>query len=544
MILYELLTGITPYTAESAVASLIKRTQERAIEVSVHDGTIPRSLSNIVSKCLERDPVLRYQNAEELLNDLTAWQRTGGSAAQISAASYRVWVNRLRGVSRSRRDVPWSRMGAVILLLVGAVGGTAWYFNKRPSAGVEKHSPVSVLVADFQNNTSDTLFDGTLEPMFNVALEGAPFINAYNRGSARQAASKLPNPTSKLDEQAARLVAVSQGVSAIVTGSLSLRSGGYRLSVEAIDAITGKTLASADVSAANKDGLLLNIPKLAVPIRKALGDTTPESVQLAATQGSFATSNVGAVHLYSIGMEQQFSGKMVDALQSFSKASELDPNFARAYAGMAAAAGNLGQAQNAEKYAKLAMEHVDRMTERERYRVRGQYYIRIENWQKCIEEYSELLKQYPADNIGRSNLAACYARTLNMPKAMEEARRGLDLSPKEVAARMNFTLYACYATDFQSCEAGVRKYCSSIPRMKRHFWCWRMRKWGRIRCRRPPRRIRSWRRSVPGVRRSQPQDWETSHSIKVSSGRARRFLKRVPPPTLQPRIRTRLQTNL
>jgi len=469
LILYELLTGITPYTAESVVASLIKRTQERAIEVSVHDGTIPRSLSNIVSKCLERDPVLRYQNAEELLNDLTAWQRTGGSAAQISAASYRVWVNRLREVSRSRRDVPWSRMGAVILLLVGAVGGTAWYFNKRPSAGVEKHSPVSVLVADFQNNTSDTLFDGTLEPMFNVALEGAPFINAYNRGNARQAASKLPNPTSKLDEQAARLVAVSQGVSAIVTGSLSLRSGGYRLSVEAIDAITGKTLASADVSAANKDELLLNIPKLAVPIRKALGDTTPESVQLAATQGSFATSNVGAVHLYSIGMEQQFSGKMVDALQSFSKASELDPNFARAYAGMAAAAGNLGQAQNAEKYAKLAMEHVDRMTERERYRVRGQYYIRIENWQKCIEEYSELLKQYPADNIGRSNLAACYARTLNMPKAMEEARRGLDLSPKEVAARMNFTLYACYATDFQSCEAGAQEVLQVNPAYEEAF---------------------------------------------------------------------------
>ena len=79
-----------------------------------------------------------------------------------------------------------------------------------------------------------------------------------------------------------------------------------------------------------------------------------------------------------------------DALQSFSRAAELDPNFARAYAGMAAAAGNLDQMQNAEKYAKLAMEHVDRMTERERYRVRGQYYIRTENWQKCVEEYSDV----------------------------------------------------------------------------------------------------------------------------------------------------------
>src|SRR5215831_15630741 len=56
LIFYELLTGKAAYGAESAVASLIKRTQERAIPVSDHDGTIPRPLSDIVSKCLERDP--------------------------------------------------------------------------------------------------------------------------------------------------------------------------------------------------------------------------------------------------------------------------------------------------------------------------------------------------------------------------------------------------------------------------------------------------------------------------------------------------------
>ena len=99
----------------------------------------------------------------------------------------------------------------------------------------------------------------------------------------------------------------------------------------------------------------MQVPKAVAPIRKALGDTTPESVQLAASQGTFATSNVEAVHNYSVGMEQQFEGKMEDALKSFTKASELDPNFARAYAGMAAAAGNLGQSQAAETYAKKAI---------------------------------------------------------------------------------------------------------------------------------------------------------------------------------------------
>ena len=96
-------------------------------------------------------------------------------------------------------------------------------------------------MADFTNNTGDPIFDDTLEPMFNVALEGASFINAYNRGTARQLAGKLPNPTSKLNDQTARLVAIGQGVSAIVDGTLSSHGDGYRLSVKAVDAVTGKT---------------------------------------------------------------------------------------------------------------------------------------------------------------------------------------------------------------------------------------------------------------------------------------------------------------
>jgi len=47
--------------------------------------------------------------------------------------------------------------------------------------------------------------------MFNFALEGTSFINAFNRGNARKLAGQLPHPTDKLDEQPARLVAVSQG---------------------------------------------------------------------------------------------------------------------------------------------------------------------------------------------------------------------------------------------------------------------------------------------------------------------------------------------
>ncbi len=463
LILYQLVAGVTPFYSESVIASLLMRAQQRAIPLSDIDKQIPGILSNIVAKCLETDAARRYQSAEAVLADLRAWQGKSGSS-KISASSVRMRINRVR-------ELPWPQIAltAVLMILTGA--GITWYLHSRPQATTKAlaHAPVSVLVADFQNNTGDSLFDNTLEPMFNVALEGASFINSFNRGTARKSASDLGHAGGVLDEQTAKLVAAKEGIATIVTGSLSKHGSGYSLSVKAIDALSGKTLDSDSVNTASKDALLLEVPKLAVPIRRALGDTTPTSVQLTAIQGTFSTNSIDAAHQFSVGMEHQFQGKWSDALQSFTKATQLDPNFARAYAGMAAASGNLGQLDAAEKYAKLAMVHVDRMTERERYRVRGLYYIWTENWQGCVEEYSALIKQYPVDTVGHGNLAACYARMLDMPKAMEEAREGLKIAPNDVLARMNFALYACYASDFKSCETGAKDVLKLNPKYEEAF---------------------------------------------------------------------------
>jgi tetratricopeptide (TPR) repeat protein/predicted Ser/Thr protein kinase len=454
LILYEMLTGIMPYQAESAIASLLKRTQQRAIPVSDIDKNVPGALSNIVSKCLERDPALRYQSSDDLLADLHAWQGKGGSS-KVSVSSVGLWMNRLRELS-------WSRIAPVALLLVVMVAATAWYFSKRQNATVVAHAPVSVLVADFTNHTGDPIFDDTLEPMFNVALEGANFINAYSRGTARNLAKQLPHPSDNLDEQSARLIGVSQGLAAVVTGSLSRRGDAYKLSVEALDARTGNSIATAEINAPTKDKLLLDIPKLAAPIRKALGDTTPVAAQLAVS-GPFTAASLEVVHLYSVAMQQQFAGKPAEAIQSFSKAVELDPNFARAYAGMAGPAIDLGRQADAEKYIKLAMEHLDRMTERERYHTRGAYYLIVGNYPKCVEEYSTLVGQYPVDMVGQSDLSWCYADLRNFPKALEAARKAEEIAPKGAVGHFNLAFFSSLTGDFQTGEREARTALEISP---------------------------------------------------------------------------------
>ncbi len=452
LILYELLTGKMPYQADSAITSLVMRTQTNAKPPSEIDASIPKPLSEIVSRCLERDLAKRFQSSSELVGLLDGFREHPSSMA--SAQNYVAAVS-------LRRWKLISLVGSASVLLVLAIVGGYFVARSKPKTAAV-HAPVSVLVGDFNNLTGDPIFDGTLEPMMNVALEGASFINAYNRGSARKLAQKLPHPTDKLDEQSARLVAVSQGISAVVRGELSLRGNGYSVSAMALDAVSGKVLAESTVTAPDKDSVLQAIPKLAATIRKALGDTTPESVQLLAAQGTFAASSLEAVHEYGRAMEFQFAGKMQDALNAFSKAAELDPNFARAYSGMAAAYGNMGRPADAEKYAKLAMEHIDHLSERERYRTRGTYYLNTANWQKCVEEYNELANKFPGDNIAHTNLANCYSQLRNWPKAVEEARKDVTIHPN-AAGLGNLALFSAYAGDFQGGAQEALKLQKMIP---------------------------------------------------------------------------------
>ncbi len=441
VIFYELLTGKSPYPGDAPLATLWKRLQEKPKPPMEVDPTVPKALNDIVMKTLKVEPEERWASAREMAGQLEMWLGPSAESSLILVPAKRPLVN-------------WKTAAVGVVALVVLAGVVFRLINPKPKTA---HPVVGVLVADFTNHTGDPIFDDTLEPMFNVALEGASFIRTFSRGDARKLAQQLPHPSDKLDEQPARLVAANQGIGAVITGELSRRGDKYSLTASALDAVSGNIIAKTETSAANKDEVLLAIPKLAAPIRKALGDTTPESVQINSSVGAFTAASLEAVHQYGVGEDLAFAGKMQEALQAYAKAVELDPNFARAYAGQSGVAANLGQFENSEKYAKLAMEHIDRMTDHERYRVRGLYYMGTSNWQKCIEEYNELVKQYPADNNAYINLASCYGALRNFPQALEASRRAVEIAPRSAQQRFVLSFTSSYAGDFKAGEQEARK---------------------------------------------------------------------------------------
>lgn len=440
LILYELITGRTPYAAESAIASLLKRTQERAVSMSDVDASIPRSISAVVAKCLETDPKNRYQSVNELLAAIEELQGKRPSSVfgtpKIPFAQSR-WM--------------MVTLASVAVIAVAALATIAvMRFRSAPTA----HKTVTVLLADFQNSTGDSVFDGTLESSFGLAIEAAPFVNAYNRGQARKIVGQVKG-SAALDEANSRLVASREGISVVISGAVEKQGDGYKITCKAVDSLTGKTIGSSEVEASNKGAVLNSLGTLANKIRGVLGDTTPESTKLAQGE-TFTSASLEAAHAYSVAQDLRYAGKNDDAIKAFLNAIQLDESFGSAYSGLAAMYANQGDREHATQYYKLAMAHVDRMTDREKFRTRGGYYLFSMNPQKAIEEFSTLVEQYPADTMGHSSLAYAYSQQHDLKRAIEEAHKALAVYPKNVPYHNNVALYSTYAGDFATAEREAR----------------------------------------------------------------------------------------
>lgn len=67
IVLYEMLTGYTPFDADTPLAILMKHLND-PLPLPTHlDATIPASIEQVVLKCLEKDPENRFQSADELM---------------------------------------------------------------------------------------------------------------------------------------------------------------------------------------------------------------------------------------------------------------------------------------------------------------------------------------------------------------------------------------------------------------------------------------------------------------------------------------------
>lgn len=449
LILYELLAGGRPRSTSGGggLSDLIARLEQGPPPLRTVFPDLPADLESIVAKCLNPDPKRRYATAAELLADLETLEPDGR-----------------RRFSVVRPGSRWRPLLAAVVIAGLLVTSTWWLASRRavpPPAAAR--APVSVLIADFENRAQDPVFEGSLEQALSIAIEGAPFITSYPRRDAA-ALAKQVRPDATLNEEAARLVAYREGIRVILSGSIERIGDGYRLVVRTVDPAQPEPIASATITASDKSQVLSAVGRIAERVRKELGDTTPSAQQQAET---FTAGSLEAVRAYTVAQDLSSNQKDAEAIVQYSLAIQRDPEFGRAYAGLAVSLWALGRRDEAEKHWKEALKRMDRMSEREKLRTLGTYYVAVaQNFDEAIVTYQQLVAKYPADSAGHNNLAVAHFSRLDFAKAFDEGQRAISIYPKSFKYRLNYALYAMYASDFKTASATARKLADEDPRFE------------------------------------------------------------------------------
>ena len=428
LIFYELLTGQMPYRADSALASLIRRTQERAKPISEHDASIPQNLSNIVAKCLEREPASRFQSAKELLGDLEAWEgkRTAGAIAFPSVGPW-------------GQTIPWQWIGGIAAIFVLAVLGFLFRDKLRSAAKIPlggTKPEVALAILPFRNATQDASLDwygATLADMLSSDVGQSAHLRMVSPDRLHQVLHDLRiGSDTVVDPTILRRVGDSSNADTVIWGQYAKFGDQIRIDANIQNLATGKTTSlKAETS---EKGLPTAIDTLADSIRKNLSLSSDIVKELQAQSFKPSTTSVEALRNYTQGVELMRQGKPLEAIKPLQSATTQDPQFAMAFSKLAAAQAALGYDNDADESSRRAVDLSGNSPPRERYLILANRARVTHDNAKAIEYYENLAKGSPEDLDIEMALGGLYEADIILDKAKERYNFVLQRDPKSADA--------------------------------------------------------------------------------------------------------------
>ena len=391
LILFELLTGNVPFRADSALASLIKRTQERAVDVSQYDQTIPRPLAAIVSKCLERDPAMRYQNASAMLADLDAWRGNRAAANLGFYASVKPWG----------QSIPWPWLTGIATVLLLAIVGYVFRGSVFPAAKTTAGPALSMAVMPFQNKSGDESWDWlgpSLADMLSTDVGQSAHLRTISPDRVQQVFHDLRiTPNSTVDSLTLGRVAEFTNADTLVWGQYTKLGEQIRIDATLQDRKHNRTI-QVKAEASNQQDLSAAVDRLAGSIRQNLSLSSDIVKELQAQSFKPTSTSVMALRDYNQGLQFLRQGNNLEAQKQFEAATKEDPSFAVAFSRLGEAYSNLGYDLNAEVASRHAVELSDKLPLAEKYFLEASFARVTKDNRKAISAYENLAKSFP-DNL-------------------------------------------------------------------------------------------------------------------------------------------------
>ncbi len=426
ILLYEMVAGRPPFRAQSSLDTLHAILHAAPPPLPAIASPAAPDVQRIINKCLEKDPDARYQGMKDLAVDLRAARRR----AEGSSAGAEVSAVAPPPAARWRPSQALVIGGALALVVAAIATGL---FIARPAPAPERGATAdtrpSIAVMYFENNTGNPQLDWLrtgLADMVVTDLSQSPHLEVLGTDRLYQILSDMRRADDRqISFDVVQEVASRAGIENVLLGSYVKAGDIIRINLKLQEAKTGRILASDRVDAMGEANLLSMVDDLTRRVKQRF-DQRLASPGLLANPSTAATrtepitdrdlkdvttSSVDAYRAYAEGVEFLYQGRYSNASGPLEQAIAIDQSFAMAYAKLAVIHGNLGHSDEQAKYSRLALDHADRLTVRERYYIEGVYYGTARgDMRRGVESYQKVLALFPDHVPSRNNLALLYVQ--------------------------------------------------------------------------------------------------------------------------------------
>jgi len=419
VILYEMVTGRVPFEGETPLSVAMKHKSEKPKDPKELNTQIPEDLNRMILKCMEKDKENRYQSAGELRSELENIEKGIPTTERVEPKRKPLTSKEITVTFGLKKlFIPALVIAALVIAVV-----VIWQPWSQKEAIPIPSDKLSLAVMYFENNTGDKNLDQwrkMLSDLLITDLSQSKYLRVLSGDRLYEILSGLNQiETETYSSDILKEIAIKGRVNHLLLGKYARMGETFRIDVVLQEASTGEIIGSERVEARGEEEVFPKVDEITRRIKENFMLSAEElASDIDKEVGKITTNSPEAYKHYIEGRKYHNTGDYRQSIQYMKKAIAIDPEFAMAYRSLAVSHNNLGY--EGRKYTQKALELSDRLSDRERYLIQGQFYWQSEKtYDKTIEAFEKLLELYPEDMMGNNNLGLLYFYIEDWDKAIE-----------------------------------------------------------------------------------------------------------------------------
>ena len=439
VILYEMLTGKLPFKGDYEAAILYDIVHANPESLNTVKPELPDKLTEIVDRCLEKDKSKRYQQTQEIIEDLKSLQ---SDSRVVEETPTKLHADNLASPERSEVPKrPLSNKNWIVLISVSLAAIiiiiSIFFFSDKPEKEIVVSKKKMLVVLPFKNlgAAEQEYFADGITGEITSRLSGLSGLGVIARSSAMQY---------KNTDKSIQQIGEELGVEYLLEGTVqweNLNNDNKRVRVNPeLIQISNATQIWSKPYEADFSSVFKLQSEIATQVATAMNITLLSGEEKTIEQQ--LTTNSEAYDYYLRGLEYHldtYDSEMWQiALQMYNRAIELDPQFAAAHARISDLHSDMywfhyDRTENRLQMSREAIKKAEQINPNLHllHNAKGWYYYHgYLEYEKALKEFYKSLEYHPNDEDAYMGIASVLRRQGEVEEAASMFRKAISTNPR------------------------------------------------------------------------------------------------------------------